>query len=60
MSSAITILTVLYAVAAVLAAVLLIYFTVIGNLGIVTSFTFVLFQAVFVGLSALFARTVRR
>ena len=60
MKNTMTILTVLYAIAAVLACVLLIYFTVIGKLSIVTSFTFTLFQLVFGIISTIMARTVRR
>ena len=60
MKNTMTILTVLYAIAAVLACILLIYFTVIGKLSIVTSFTFTLFQLVFGIISAIMARTVRR
>lgn len=60
LKSTITVLTVLYVIAAVLACVLLLYLTMTGKLALVTSFSFILFEAVFVLLSAAFSRMVRR
>lgn len=60
MKNTMTVLTVLYVIAAVLACILLVYFTIIGKLTLVTSFSFAVFQVIFAAISAVMAGTIKR
>ena len=60
LKSAISVLTVLYIIAAVLGVVSLLYMVAVGQLALVTSLSHIIYQSIFMVISAVLARMVNR